>query len=164
MRTMIIGLFAALALTGASLDAQVQHSLGVRPPSINFGVPVRAHTVGCEHEDARAAKAGWNLAVGPLVYRSCQPHVISPTAIRMQPAQYTAAALREKIAGTVVLLAVVDETGTVSEARVLQSLDSVHGLDANAIDATMRSSFTPGRLGARNVKVAVVVEQQFVVR
>lgn len=164
MRKTIIGLFVGLALAGASVGAQVQHSLGARTPTINLGVPVRAHTVGCEHEDARAAKAGWNLAVGPLVYRSCQPHVIKPTAIKIQPAQYTAAALREKIAGTVVLLAVVDEAGAVSEARVLQSLDSVYGLDANAIDATMRSTFTPGRLGARNVKVAIVVEQQFVVR
>ena len=98
------------------------------------------------------------------IYRTCQSHVIAPTRVTAIKPLYTPEAMRAKIEGTVVLGAVIGTDGSVQDVRVLQSLDTVYGLDANAIDAVRRSTFTPGRLGANAVPVVVIIEHQFTLR
>ncbi len=151
----------AVAASGAWAPPQAPP---VGRASLNLGVPTPAHTVGCEHEDAKAKANGWNLDFSLGVYRTCQPHVIAPRAVTSVKPQYTAAAMRAKIEGIVVLAAVIDRDGSVRDVRVLQSVDRTLGLDANAVDAVRRSTFAPGRLGANTVPVAVIIELQFTLR
>jgi TonB family protein len=169
MRKTVTALSLGLVLAASSVGAQQSihgaQTMSGRAGSLNLGVPTTpGHNSACEHEDAEAAAKGWNLAFGLGVYRTCQSHVIAPERVTLVKPQYTPEALRAKIEGTVILAAVIDEDGKVAETRVLQSLDTVYGLDAKAIEAVNQSTFTPGRLGANRIKVAVIVQQQFVMR
>lgn len=132
--------------------------------SLNLGVPVQTHDPGCEHQDARARAAGWDLKAGLGVYRECLPHVVAPTQTKAVKPQYTPEAMRAKIQGTVVVAAVINADGSVGDVRVLQSLDTVFGLDDQAVKAVRASTFTPGRMGANAVPVLVVIEQTFTLR
>ena len=56
---------------------------------------------------------------------------------------FTNEAVRAKIQGTVELEAIINSDGTVGEIRVVRSLDSVFGLDEEAIKAARQWKFKP---------------------
>ena len=58
--------------------------------------------------------------------------------------QYTAEAMRAKVQGVVWLECIVLPDGSVSDVRITKSLDSVFGLDQEAIKAARRWRFKPG--------------------
>jgi TonB family protein len=76
-------------------------------------------------------------------------------------ANYTAAAIRARIEGVVLLHCVVKTDGTVGAVKVFKSLDAVHGLDAAAVDALQQWRFAPGTKGGAAVPVVVFVEIAF---
>ena len=162
MTKTVPALVVGLALMATGIQAQQTPTLG--RASVNLGVPTRTHWEGCEKEDAEAKANGWNLAFGLGVYRTCDSHVIAPTQVTSVTPMYTAAAMREKIQGLVIVAAVIGTDGAVQDARVVQSLDTAFGLDAAAIDAVRRSTFTPGHRGANAVPVVVIIRQQFTLR
>lgn len=166
MRKIIAAVVVGVALGAAGIQAQQAQQT---PPGhrayLNFGVPTQTHFDGCQKEDATAKAAGWNLAFGLGVYRTCQSHVVAPTRVGPLVApKYTADALRAKVQGLVVLAAVINPDGSVGDVRVLQSLDKTFGLDDAAVDAVRQTQYTPGRLGANAVPVAVIIEQNFTIR
>ncbi len=67
----------------------------------------------------------------------------APVALERVFPKYTAAAMRAGIQGVVELEVDINVDGTVTAARVIKSLDSVHGLDGNAIDAALQWKFNP---------------------
>ena len=163
MRTIAATILVGIALAANGMQAQQTAPL-LGKGRFNLGVPTRSHQDPCEHEDAKAKANGWNLAFGLGIYRTCQQHVIAPTRLTDVKPQYTQEAMRAKIQGVVVIGAVIGTDGSVQDVRVLQSLDTVFGLDASAIDAVRRTTFTPGRLGPRAVPVLVIIEHQFTLR
>jgi protein TonB len=78
--------------------------------------------------------------------------------------QYTAPAMSARIQGSVLIVAMISETGQVLSARVTRSLDSRFGLDAAAIQAVMDSKFTPCRKDGKPVRCVVPFELQFTLR
>ena len=163
MRKTIAAVVAGMALGAAGIQAQ-QVPAG-HQATLNLGVPTRSHFDGCQHEDAEAKANGWNLALGLGVYRTCQSHVVAPTRVGSPVLpKYTADARRGKINGTVVVVAVINADGSVGEVRVLKSLDKAFGLDDAAVTAARQSTFTPGRLGANAVPVAVILTYQFTIQ
>jgi len=74
---------------------------------------------------------------------------------------YTAEAMRAGVQGTVLLECVVSPDGTVSNARVLHSLDSTLGLDDEAIKAAKQWRFAPGTRNGEPVPVLVSIELTF---
>jgi len=90
--------------------------------------------------------------------------VTPPQAVRQTKAEYTDAAMHAKIEGTVVLECVVKTDGTVGDLRVVKSLDSVYGLDEQAIKAARRWRFTPGTVQGRPVPVLVTLQMSFNLR
>ncbi len=76
--------------------------------------------------------------------------------------QYTAEALRARIAGTVHLDMVVWPDGTIGDVRVTRSLDP--GLDEQAIRAAKQWRFTPGTRFGVPVPILVSVEFFFSLR
>jgi protein TonB len=104
-------------------------------------------TVGGQSDDAP-------LRVGGAVTR---PEVIS------QPRPvYTELARRARVTGTVIVEAIIDQQGNVTNVRVLKGQPM--GLDKAAVDAVQRWKFKPAMLAGRPVKVYYVLTVNFQVQ
>lgn len=87
-----------------------------------------------------------------------------PRLVRDVKPQYTAEAMRARIAGAVGLSCVVDRDGSVRDCRVTRSLDPVYGLDAEALRVVRQWRFEPARRLAEPVAVRVTIELAFSMR
>ena len=96
-------------------------------------------------------------------YRSDTPGLVAPEPVRVMRPRYTNAAMRERIAGRVLVEAVVGTDGRVVDAAVIESLDAAFGLDEAAIDAVRQSVFRPGSLDGAPVPVAITMELAFAI-
>ena len=101
--------------------------------------------------------------VGGGVYRPGAGIEI-PQPLRQAKPRYTAEAMRAKIQGSVWLEAVVLPNGTVGDITVTKSLDTVFGLDQEAIKAARQWRFAPGTRFGEPVPVLVVIELTFTLR
>jgi TonB family protein len=88
----------------------------------------------------------------------------NPRVLYQVKPQYTAQAMRVKIQGEVLLECVVESDGTVGRIRVLRSLDSMFGLDQEAIKAARQWRFAPARLKGRPVAMRVTIGIAFALR
>jgi TonB family protein len=88
--------------------------------------------------------------------------VSAPRLIKEVKPRYTAEGLRQMIAGTVVLEAIVRSDGCPSQIRVVRSLD--RGLDEEAMSAVAQWRFEPGRLAGTAVDVLVTIMVDFSIR
>lgn len=77
---------------------------------------------------------------------------------------YTHTAMAQKIAGRVVLEAVIGTDGHVEESRIIRSLDSEYGLDQEALAAVDQWTFAPATLDGRAVPMIVQIEMEFTLR
>ena len=100
-------------------------------------------------------------AAQDVVYNHDDDGVTLPRVTREVKAQYTPAAMRAKIQGTVVVGAVVRADGTVGDVAVTRSLDNEHGLDDEAVKATKKWTFEPGKKAGKPVAVRVHIEHTF---
>jgi TonB family protein len=83
--------------------------------------------------------------------------------VRPRP-QYTAAALREKIHGSVNLACIVRRDGLCSDVTVVRSLDKTFGLDDEAVRAAREWRFRPGTREGTPVATRVNIEFTFTLR
>lgn len=102
-------------------------------------------------QDGGTAPAPGQGTTGPRVIREVKP-------------QYTDEAKAARIEGLVAMDVVVLETGTVGDVTVTRSLDSVHGLDEQAVKAMKQWTFDPGRKDGKAVPVLVSVEMTFTLK
>jgi TonB family protein len=84
-----------------------------------------------------------------------------PSVVKQVKADYTQEAKDQRIEGTVLLESVVKSDGSVGAVAVVQSLDSVFGLDREAVKAMRQWEFKPGTKEGKAVAVKVVVEMTF---
>jgi TonB family protein len=77
---------------------------------------------------------------------------------------YTEEAKAAKIEGIVAMSCVVRPDGHVDEITVVESLDSVYGLDDAAADALSRWEFKPGMKDGTPVAIRVTVEMRFTLK
>ena len=89
------------------------------------------------------------------------PGVTLPIALNRVHPKYTSDAMRAKLQGTVEVEIVVEPDGSVSRARIVQSLDSLFGLDDQALDAARQWTFIPGKLNEEPVAVYVSLRLEF---
>jgi TonB family protein len=61
--------------------------------------------------------------------------------------------MRQKLQGSIELEVVIAADGTVDRARVVKSLDSVHGLDEAALSAIREWTFEPAEFDDKPVAV-----------
>jgi protein TonB len=87
-----------------------------------------------------------------------------PQPTRQVKAEYTNEAKQNRIEGKVGLETVVLADGTVGDVRVTESLDSIYGLDDNAVKAMKRWEFKPGTKDGKPVAVRVNVTMNFSLR
>jgi len=77
---------------------------------------------------------------------------------------YTSEAMKAKIQGMVVLEVVVNTDGSVSNAKVVRSLDSVFGLDDEALKCAKQWKFAPATRNGVPVPVVVSLEMAFTLK
>jgi protein TonB len=99
----------------------------------------------------------------PTVYQPGNG-VTLPKVVKQVKAYYTDEARAQRIEGVVGLDAVVLADGSVGDVNVKQSLDSVYGLDGNAVEAMKQWQFTPGMKDGNPVAVAISVEMKFTLK
>ena len=87
--------------------------------------------------------------------------LVAPKAIGQAKPNYTSQAMKEKLQGQVEVQMIVGTDGKVVRARVIQSLDTVFGLDEAALAAAKKWTFEPGVLNGKAVPVAVTVMLEF---
>jgi TonB family protein len=90
--------------------------------------------------------------------------VTMPALISEVKPQYTAAAMRARIQGTVLLEGVVEPDGSVGPVRVVRSLDAAHGLDDEAIRTVKKWRFVPAMKDGAPVRAVVKIEMAFTLR
>lgn len=129
-----------------------------------FGLPGSGRLLAraTSHRQAQVASPASDAAPR-TVYRPNTNGVTLPKLRHEVKPQYTWEALRERVAGAVLLECVVDEKGRVESARVARSLDPVHGLDDEAIKAAKRWQFDPGLKDGVPVAVLITIEMTFTV-
>ena len=84
-----------------------------------------------------------------------------PQPTKQVKAEYTAEAMQNRIEGKVGLDVVVLADGTVGDVKVTESLDTVYGLDKNAVAAMKQWVFKPGMKDGKAVAVRVHVMMNF---
>lgn len=90
--------------------------------------------------------------------------VTLPIVVKRINPEYTPEAMAERIEGMVGLSVVVRADGTVGDVAVTKSLDSVHGLDQQAVKALKQWEFKPGTKDGQPVAVRVDVEMTFTLK
>ncbi|MGE0449105.1 MAG: energy transducer TonB [Vicinamibacterales bacterium] len=90
--------------------------------------------------------------------------VTLPRIVREVKPAYTSDAMRAKVQGTVLLQCVVRPDGSVTDIKVLRSLDAVFGLDQEAIKAARQWRFAPGTRMGQAVPVQITIELTFTLR
>jgi TonB family protein len=103
----------------------------------------------------------WEAPAGVLTK---QDGVVFPRVRRDVKARYTAEALAAKIAGRVLVTAVVLPDGSVGEVLVRRSLDPKYGLDREAVAAAKQWRFVPGIRNGQPVAVLVSIELTFTLK
>lgn len=78
-------------------------------------------------------------------------NVLAPQVLQRIEPQYTSEALLARVQGIVILEAIIDIAGRVTDVRVLKPLPK--GLDASAMDAVRQWRFKPGTLDGNPVPV-----------
>lgn len=87
-----------------------------------------------------------------------------PRPIHQPRPNYTADAMRAKVQGTVWVECIVSPEGNCTNANVTKSLDSVFGLDQEAVKAARQWRFIPGTRMGQPVPVLVTIELTFTLR
>lgn len=87
-----------------------------------------------------------------------------PVVVKEVHPGYTQAAKDAHIEGTVVVECVVLANGTVGDVKVARSLDSMFGLDQEAVAATKQWQFKPGTKDGKPVAVRVSIELTFTLK
>jgi len=88
--------------------------------------------------------------------------VTRPEIINQVKPVYTELARRARVTGTVIVEAIIDQQGNVTNVRVLKGQPM--GLDKAAVDAVQRWKFKPAMLAGRPVKVYYVLTVNFQVQ
>src|SRR5262245_43619601 len=87
-----------------------------------------------------------------------------PKVTRQVRAEYTNEARENRIEGVVMLDAVVLSDGTVGDVKVAESLDTMYGLDANAVKAMKQWLFEPGIKDGKPVAVQIHVQMKYTLK
>lgn len=123
--------------------------------------PWRIHTLLMNMPDLTSSSGSWVLNFAsplPLMVRN-RNHIIAPLPMHAVDPGYPPELKEEGIQGTVILFAVIDRNGTVSQIRVLQSLNPV--LDHNAEIAFSHWKFDPALLNGKPINLKVIVTVPF---
>jgi TonB family protein len=98
------------------------------------------------------------------VYTTCDSgfHAVTPK-LGIRPS-YTDAAMKAHVEGSVWVQAIVGVDGRVERVRLVKSLDSVNGLDEEALKAARQWTFNPATRAGQPVRALAMMELTFTLR
>ena len=140
------------------IDGQVVSAPTVRSPISDSAVLSGLTTASAQSLATRLAP------VTPAPGGASRDRVVLPVPVHQEKAVYTQAAMAEHIEGDVLLEVVVNADGSTGDITVVKSLDSVYGLDQQAIDAVARWTWKPGTRDGQPVAVSVQVALTFTLK
>ncbi len=149
------------------LPGMIASAPSISVPSQGSGVGGGAGTgrgTGIGEGSGSGVGPGTGGGFGGGAYQPGVNGVSMPEVISEKKPEYTSAAMRAKVQGTVEVQAVVNPDGTVGDVRIVRSLDDRFGLDEEALKAVRLWRFRPGVKGGRPVPVLVVIELTFTLR
>ncbi len=106
-----------------------------------------------------SAAGSWIIHFAELKQTDDKSKPTAPVALNEVDPAYTPDAMRDKVEGTVTLYAVIATDGTVTDIKVLNSLDD--RLDHSAVRALSRWHFRPGMKNGEPVALEAVVQIPF---
>ena len=107
-----------------------------------------------------SSRAGsWIIHFAELKETDNKTKPTAPVAVNEVDPAYTADAMRDRVEGTVTLYAVIRPDGTVTDIKVLNSLDD--RLDVSAVKALSRWHFRPGTKNGEAIALEAVVQIPF---
>lgn len=106
-----------------------------------------------------SAAGSWVIHFAELKQTDNKTKPTAPVATTAVDPGYTAEAMRDRVEGTVTLYAVIRPDGSVTDIKVLNSLDD--RLDSSAIRALSRWRFRPGTKNGEAIALEAVVEIPF---
>lgn len=109
-----------------------------------------------------SAAGSWIIHFAELKQTDDKVKPTAPVALNSVDPAYTADALRDHVEGTVTLYAVIRPDGTVTDIKVLNSLDD--RLDSSAMRALARWHFRPGTKNGEAIALEAVVQIPFKMR
>lgn len=107
---------------------------------------------------------GLTAALGAQDVVNPGPGVTMPSVITQVKPDYTPQAQAARIQGSVLLNIVVLDDGVVGAVAVERSLDTMFGLDEQAVKAMKEWKFKPGTKDGKAVAVRVHVEMTFTLK
>ena len=129
-----------------------------------IGAPLVAGAVSAQRGPARAESASASAVEQdrdrPPVHRPGEGVKLPKVVHEVKP-EYTREAMEAGIQGRLSLQAVVLESGLVGDVEIVDSLDTVYGLDEQAVKAIRQWQFEPGTKDGKPVAVQVEVEFTF---
>ena len=127
--------------------------------TLRFTIDVRDHGMS-----ASAPAVGRSGAASQPIFDAKWGNVDTPRLLTEAKPGYNREAMDAGIQGTVTLEAVVLPDGTVGVVTVTRSLDTVHGLDDEAVRTLKKWRFDPGTRDGMAVPVSVEVEMSFTLK
>jgi protein TonB len=115
-----------------------------------LAVAIVSATVGTLAQDAQVYEPGNGVTL--------------PQVVKQVHARYTDEAMQNRIEGNVELAVIVLDDGKVGDVSVSRSLDSVYGLDEEAVKAMKQWEFKPGMKDGKPVAVRIHVLIRFALR
>jgi len=106
-----------------------------------------------------SAAGSWIIHFAELKQTDDKSKPTAPVAINQVDPGYTADAMRDRVEGTVTLYAVIRQDGTVTDIKVLNSLDD--RLDNSAVRALSRWKFRPATKNGEAIALEAVVQIPF---
>jgi TonB family protein len=132
-------------------------------PTLQKSEPAKpAEAAGQQQSSSQAASqtaADEEFAKG--AYPADTPGLVKPRVLQHVEPRYTSDAMRAKLQGSIEVEIIVTPDGTVGKARIKQSLDSIFGLDEEALKAALKWTFIPGTLHDLPVPVHTMLTLQF---
>ncbi len=109
-----------------------------------------------------SASGSWIIHFAELKETDNKVKPTAPVALNAVDPAYTADAMRDRVEGTVTLYAVIRPDGSVTDIKVLNSLDD--RLDSSAMRALSRWHFRPGTKNGEAIALEAVVQIPFRMR
>ncbi|MEQ1869706.1 MAG: TonB family protein [Vicinamibacterales bacterium] len=124
--------------------------------------PLPAEPPAARAEPERAVTGAGEVTPPPA--NDAQTDAAQARVVRKVSPEYTPEATRAKIEGTVLLRALVQPDGTVTNVSVIRSLDKQYGLDEQAMMALRQWRFEPSRRNGEPARSVVQVQMTFNLR
>ena len=131
--------------------------------TLTIGAPLVGGAVSAQRGSVRAESANASVEQDkdkPTVHKPGEGVKLPKLVHEVKP-DYTREAMEAGIQGRLSLQAVVLESGLVGDVDVIDSLDTVYGLDDQAVKAIRQWQFEPGTKDGKPVAVQVEVEFTF---